>query len=68
MKGFLEVCQGHSIVHVATHGVLNESFPDFSFIAFSQNSDALNLSELLELAFHLLICSSFLQFLGSFVS
>jgi len=44
---FLEACQTYSMVHVPTHGILNEEDPGFSFISFTQSGKDLDVSELL---------------------
>ncbi|MCB0588839.1 MAG: CHAT domain-containing protein, partial [Phaeodactylibacter sp.] len=44
---FLKACRQYSIIHVPTHGILNEGDPGFSFISFSQLGEQIDLSELL---------------------
>lgn len=45
-KAFRTACQKYPIIHVTTHGILNEEDPSFSFISFSQMTENLDLSEL----------------------
>ncbi|MCB0557341.1 MAG: CHAT domain-containing protein [Lewinellaceae bacterium] len=46
-KAFLKACQEFSIIHIPTHGILNEQDPGYSFISFSQLGEEIDLSELL---------------------
>ncbi len=38
---FLELLPEHSIIHIATHGKLEDRRPDFSFLAFSGTTDSM---------------------------
>ncbi len=44
---FLKACQQYSILHVPTHGILNEEDPGLSFIAFTQKEDTLDIGQVL---------------------
>jgi CHAT domain-containing protein len=45
-ENFWEACKNYAFVHVASHGILNQD-PNLNFVAFSQNSDTLDQTELL---------------------
>lgn len=45
-ENFWEACKNYAFVHVASHGILNQD-PNLNFVAFSQNRDTLDQSELL---------------------
>lgn len=44
---FIAAATKYQIIHVATHGILNERDPSLSFISFTQAQDSLNPDELL---------------------
>lgn len=44
---FLEACRQYAVLHIPTHGILNEEDPSYSFISFSQMDGGINPSELL---------------------
>lgn len=46
-KNFLEAVDNGSILHLSTHGMVNAAEPQFSFVAFTQLGDSLELEELL---------------------
>ena len=48
-RNFLQACREYKIVHVATHGILNNDNPRFNFISFSQMAPQLNSREFLYL-------------------
>ena len=45
-ENFLAACQRHSVVHVATHGILNHADANYNFISFAQNRDTLQKDQL----------------------
>lgn len=46
-QNFKDNCEDYCIVHVATHGAINNNNSDASFLAFSGNPDSTNQDELL---------------------
>ncbi|MEM9525689.1 MAG: CHAT domain-containing protein [Bacteroidota bacterium] len=46
-KNFLDAMENGGILHLSTHGMVNAAEPQFSFVAFSQLGDSLELEELL---------------------
>ena len=46
-QDFFDRAKSSQLIHVATHGILNEEDPWLSYISFSQKSDTLDTSELL---------------------
>lgn len=44
---FQQTCQRAAVLHLVTHGILNEQDPNFSFLSFTQQDPQLNFDELL---------------------
>jgi CHAT domain-containing protein len=41
-KHFLQICEQYQIIHIASHGKMNNQESEYSFIAFTENKDSLD--------------------------
>ncbi|MGB5943041.1 MAG: CHAT domain-containing protein [Leeuwenhoekiella sp.] len=43
LSNFLAASQNHDLLHLATHASANDEFPDYSYLAFSESKDSVNI-------------------------